>query len=360
MENQGRALRMVMSVLTEEQHEEARQAFDRLGEIYSLDEVVSFFLRHHRPPEFTIRLGEAIDAYLEDRERDGIRERSRKAIRSVLKQFRDAADDPWTHEVTPQTVEKFLRGLRAKDGESMATRKTWNNYRNDLHGFFKWAKTPDVASNRPFTFENPVASVRKFTARQVREEQSGKPTTTDPEKVLRMFTALSRWRSGVMLKHFALLYFAGIRPEELKRMKDREGDLINLATRTITVPADVSKTGHERQIHIADNLAAWLEAAPAPAVPSNLDRLAKRIRKKYDLSHDEARHSFISYHVALHRSIGDAALQAGNSESIVKRHYLNTHTREEGSAFFRIAPGGRGAVLTDAPTQSAATHLKAV
>ena len=34
----------------------------------------------------------------------------------------------------------------------------------------------------------------------------------------------------------------------------------------------------------------------------------------------EARHSFISYHVALHRSIGDAALQAGDSEGIVKRH----------------------------------------
>jgi hypothetical protein len=62
------------------------------------------------------------------------------------------------------------------------------------------------------------------------------------------------------------------------------------------------------------------------------------VRKHFNLSHDEARHSFISYHVALHRSIGDAALQAGNSESIVKRHYLNTHSREEGREYFRLIP----------------------
>jgi len=31
------------------------------------------------------------------------------------------------------------------------------------------------------------------------------------------------------------------------------------------------------------------------------------------------RHSFISYHIALHRSTGDAALRAGNSELIIMR-----------------------------------------
>ena len=38
------------------------------------------------------------------------------------------------------------------------------------------------------------------------------------------------------------------------------------------------------------------------------------------------------------RSIGDAALQAGNSETIVRRHYLNLHPSEEGQEFFRIVP----------------------
>lgn len=162
-----------------------------------------------------------------------------------------------------------------------------------------------------------------------------------------------------MVYPFALLYFAGLRPEELKRMKGREKELINLKTSTITIPANVSKTRHERQIIISENLAAWLKAFPGAAFPTNADRFAKIVRKHFKLSHDEARHSFISYHVAMHRSIGDAALQAGNSESIVKRHYLNTHTREEGGEFFRIIPGKRRAELAKIKKEQP-THLRAV
>jgi hypothetical protein len=60
LENKGRAQRMVLSPLTDGQHEEALAAFDRLGGTYSLAEAVGFFLRHHRPPEFTIRLRDAV------------------------------------------------------------------------------------------------------------------------------------------------------------------------------------------------------------------------------------------------------------------------------------------------------------
>jgi len=358
-ENQGRAQRMILSALTDEQAEEALRAFDKLGGTYSLTEAVSYFLRNHRPPEFTIRIRDAVKLYLDEKERDGLRPRSVKAIESVLGQFATATDDPWTHEATPDTIRRFLSGLRAKNGTDKATSKTWNNYRNDLGGFFAWCSSVDASTNRPFIFENPVSSVRKFSARQVREEQEARPATTETKMVLRQFSVLSRWRGGIMVYPFALLYFAGIRPEELKRMKGREKELINLKTGTITIPANVSKTRHERQIAISHNLTAWLKAFPGEAYPTNADRLAKMVRKHFKLSHDEARHSFISYHVALNRSIGDAALQAGNSEAIVKRHYLNTHSREEGDEFFRIVPGKRRAVLST-PKKEQPTHLRAV
>jgi hypothetical protein len=47
----------------------------------------------------------------------------------------------------------------------------------------------DKATNRPFTFENPVEPVRKFTARQVREDQNATPKTTTPEEAARLFSA---------------------------------------------------------------------------------------------------------------------------------------------------------------------------
>jgi hypothetical protein len=50
------------------------------------------------------------------------------------------------------------------------------------------------------------------------------------------------------------------------------------------------------------------------------------------------RHTFISMFVAKFRSIGEAAIQAGNSESIIRRHYLDLKNKEEGEQFFGILP----------------------
>ncbi len=165
-----------------------------------------------------------------------------------------------------------------------------------------------------------------------------------------------------MTRYFALAYFAGIRPEEIQRMSEREKELVNLKTRTITVPANISKTRDERKVTISDNLAHWLKTAPGPIIPKNFRRMVSRTRVHFKLSHDEARHSFISYHVALHRSLGDAALQAGNSESIIKKHYLNLHPKDEGAEFFRIEPDPkrRRAVLAPEKDASPTPHLVAV
>lgn len=363
VENKGRAQRMVLSPLTDGQHEEALQCFDRLGKTYSLTDAITFFLKHHRPPEFTIRLKEALNLYLDIRERDGLRERTIRALKSSIGAFLKAEDNPWTHEVAPQAVETFLRSLPSRDGEGSATRKTWNNYRNDLHAFFGWCATPDRSTNRPFLFENPVAAVRVFGARQVREEQNDKPVTTAVADVQRMFSTLLRWNGGALLPYFALTYFAGIRPEELLRLAPRAEQLINIKTRTITIPANVSKTRHERKVAISDNLAAWLEYAPTPIIPTNFRKQHAQARKHFGLSHDEARHTFISYHVALHRSLGEAALQAGNSETIIRRHYLNLHPSEEGEQFFRIVPDKkrRRAVLRIVKKKAKAVpHLKVI
>lgn len=363
LENKGRAQRMILSALTQEQHDSALSAFDRLGDHYSLADAVEFFLKHHRPPEFTIRLRDALKPYIDDKERDGLRPRTISALKASIERFIKATDNPWTHEVTRQEVESYLRGLRAADGVQKASKKFWNNTRNELGGFFAWCAEPDKSTNRPFTFENPVAMIRAYDARQVREEQTARPITTDVRELLRMFSVLHRWRGGAMLRYYALAYFAGIRPMEIQRMNGREKELINLKTRMITIPANISKTRHERQVAIPDNLAAWLEATKdQPITPTNFKNLLEDTKKHFRQTHDEARHSFISYHVALHRSIGDAALQAGNSESIIKRHYLNLHPKDEGSQFFRIMPDFKRRRAFVAPEKAASVnpHLQAV
>jgi len=362
--NKGTAQRLLLSTLDNQQQAEAEAAIAKLGKTYSLADAVEFFLKHHRPPEFTIRMADALKLFLDDKEEE-LRDRTHAALKRSIERFIVATDNPWVHEVTRQQVEKYLRGIRAKGGVEKATKKTWNNYRNELGGFFGWCADGSenkASGNHPFTFENPVAGVRVHKSRLVREQQSSKPITTDPAKVLRMFSVLSRWKGGALARYFALAYFAGIRPEEIEKMSDREKELVNLKTRTITVPANISKTRDERKVTISDNLAHWLETAPGPIIPKNFRRMVAKARKHFSLSHDEARHSFISYHVALHRSLGDAALQSGNSEAIIKKHYLTLHPREDGESFFRVTPDPkhRRAVLAPAKEASATPHLKAV
>jgi hypothetical protein len=50
------------------------------------------------------------------------------------------------------------------------------------------------------------------------------------------------------------------------------------------------------------------------------------------------RHTFITMFVAKFRSLGEAALQAGNSESIIRKHYLDLKSKEEAEQFWSILP----------------------
>lgn len=358
----GANQRLLSTSLNEMQLRHAESALSQLGSTYTLQDAVRFFLQNHRAPDFTIDLRDGINKYLGELE-STLRENSIRSRRSVLMQFEEFTGGMAVHEVTAQHIKAFLDDLRAKDG-TKAKRKTWNNYRNDMNHFFSWASEEDLNTSRPWCFTNPCEKIPIFTAKQIAEQRSA-PSTTEAARVKRSMSVLMNWREGVMVKFFALAYFAGIRPDgELQKLAAREKELINLRTKTIHIPADVSKTKEERNIDISDNLMQWLRLCKGkPIVPTNFDRLCKRARRSMRLDRDETRHSFISYHVALNRSVGDAALQAGNSESIIKKHYLRLHTREEGEAFFSIVPNvekGRAVFSKKKPKAKKQGVLKAV
>ena len=78
-----------------------------------------------------------------------------------LKRFRIHSENQGInhiHECNADTVEQFLRSLRAKNGVDSASPKTWNNYRADLSTFFSWSRDP----RRRWILENPCESVIKI------------------------------------------------------------------------------------------------------------------------------------------------------------------------------------------------------
>jgi hypothetical protein len=140
-----------------------------------------------------------------------------------------------------------------------------------------------------------------------------------------------------------LATFAGLRPAinrgEITRIAQlpNVGRIIDLKTGGIRITPELAKTKDVRQIMIQPGLRAWLNRDPI--VPPSASNLLMQVRRQFAIGHDVLRHTFISMQVARFRSMGDTALQAGNSEAIIKRHYLNLVNTAEAGAFWRIVPG---------------------
>jgi hypothetical protein len=119
--------------------------------------------------------------------------------------------------------------------------------------------------------------------------------------------------------------------------------IIDLKTGVIRIIPELAKTMDVRQIVIQPCLHAWLTRYPIarfPIIPPSASNLLAEVRRKFSLGHDVLRHVFISMHVARFRSMGETALQAGNSEAIIKKPYLNLVSPEEADSFWKIVPAG--------------------
>lgn len=430
--NRSAALHNVVTRLSSDQVREAESAFQRLGDRYTLAEAIEFFLSNFTRPDFTIPIAKAVRAFLEGKEKDGVRPRSIIQLESTLRQFeafafihglaegekaalesgraalakralatpeeiarkmppkhraafraavREAGEDspavlpevfaalpaeirnaaadtreaierkrqpsdwqivaeirhtvsePDLHTVTTPLVESFLRSLRGKDGISNASRKTWNNFRADLHSFFSWCADPQ----RRWLPKNPASPIVKFKLSR------GVPDVLSIGQAEALMSHVASFEKGALVPYFALALFAGLRTGEdgelhkLATHADR-GKLMDLENGVIHIQPEISKTGQYRQVKIRENLARWLVAYPLPILPVNHSRMIRAVRAKFKLTHDVLRHTFFSMHIAAFDSVGRAALEGGNTEGIIRRHYLNMTSPEEGKRFWQIAP----------------------
>ena len=246
-------------------------------------------------------------------------------IREDLKRLLTAFVGKAVAELTATALTEFLE----KDRPGM---KTHNNRRGILSTFFKYS------FHRGWIAENPILKVPHYRIRRKR----GVAQTFTAEQAAALMEHMETYDGGRWVPYFALCLFAGIRPGvphgEITKFKP---DAVNLDDSVIHISAEVSKVREPRKVTIQPNLAAWLRAYPLerfPIILGNFKKRRDRFAKKFNLTHDVLRHTFISMFVAKFRSIGEAAIQAGNSEAIIRKHYLDLKTTKEADAFFGILP----------------------
>jgi integrase len=325
--NAERSTRFIQTRLAPAQLNEAEACFDRLLPKYTLTEAIDYFLRHFHAPDFQITVGEASTKFRAAME-GVIRDRTLVQLKSSLGQFERFTNNGYVHEIEPETIERFLQGLRAKNGTDKASRKTWNNYRADLHLFFEWCRE----KQQRYVSVNPVADIKRFKIE--REHIEVLPVETARE----LMEYVSGFKGGKLVQYFSLAMFAGVRPGgELEKLSDNP-ELVDLSNKVIRITPAISKTGKPRQIKIRTNLAKWLEQFRGEILPVNSDRELKAIRRQFGLSHDVCRHTFISMHIGAFKSFAGAAMESGNSETIIRNHYLNTSSLAEAKQFWKIEP----------------------
>lgn len=324
-------LRSIMTRLTAEQACEAEAVFRRLeGRDRSLAFYVDFALANYRDPIHDRAIAEATRDYLElrasDESQGNLSHRQTRSFGLELRALESAFRGKKVSQLTPDALVAFLkRGLPSK--------KTYNNRRGLVGPFLKHCVLKDwIASN-------PIDKVPHF--RGVGHRRGSAPTLSAVQ-----CSEIMEWaeteRQGALVPFIALCLFAGIRPDpyvgEIAKLETKD---VRLDTGVILIEPEVSKVRMKRAVAIQPNLAAWLAAYPLdryPIMPRGFKRLRLKFRKRFSLSHDILRHTFVSMFVAKFRSMGEAALQAGNSESIIRKHYLDLKTPAEAKEFFNIRP----------------------
>jgi integrase len=225
-----------------------------------------------------------------------------------------------------------MQSLRAKDGVNAAAPKTLNNNRKSLMRFFNWC----IEKPQKFIEVNPLSDIKALRIEKDDIE------TMSTEKVADIMRYVETFKGGSLVRYFALAIFAGIRPHGEMNRLDEKLTAIDLENGVIKPSPAMTKTGDGRQIDIQPNLRQWLTKYEGPIFPKGSSRDITAIRKQFGLCeekhHDVMRHTFISNHVQAFDSFAQTALQAGNSEQIIRKHYFNVTSKAEALKFWQIAP----------------------
>ncbi len=229
-------------------------------------------------------------------------------------------------DVSPKLIRNWLAGLAVGDLSK-------GNYHRTVGAVFAYAV------HRGLIGENPFRKVKK-----PRVEARDSVEVFTPEQM----AALLKAAHPDWLPALAIAGFAGLRPDEIGRLEWKE---IHLDTGFVEVTARKAKGGQRRRlVVISKNLRAWLEpyAGKTGRVVSCPKGMEDRYKRQMAMKaagierwpNDVLRHSFASYHLALHRDINETALQLGHtSTAMLFRHYRESVKPEAARAWWELMPG---------------------
>ncbi len=287
---------------------------------FTLDAALSFYADHLHLRRRSVNMLAAYDEFVETRRKEGVSAVHLRDFTYRLERFAKKHAKRLVAEIATKDVDAWIFGIK-----NAAQSK--DKHRRLLHNFFNYCV------GRGYTEENPVARAARV---RVLRKRPGILSPADTAALLAVAT-------DEIVPALAIGFFAGLRTAEIERLDWRE---IDLRRGFIEITAEKAKSSQRRLVEITANLRAWLEPHAQRSGPVRLTEM--RHKDRFDLARKDAgiawpanacRHSFASYHLALHQDAAKTALQLGHTNTAVLfQHYRELTTPEDAKAYFAITP----------------------
>jgi integrase/recombinase XerD len=310
---------------------EALSCSQRLAPLkISLTQAVDFYLDHQDTRAKSVSVSQAWSELSSELERrvaaDEISEAHLKCMTKNAIKLVAAFGPQYVCDLSSDLLSQWLTALPL----SAVSR---NCVRLNLSGFFTYAK------RRNWITENPIAQVDSFKVHRIKAKLPGILSVEEA-------AALLTHAEPEILPHFAIGLFAGLRIAELGRLDWSE---IDFETRLIDIKAEKAKTAQPRWIPMEDNLLEWLAPyrkthgpVDPPAAKEYFIMRARRRAGIKDWGREKSnalRHSFCSYHLALHEDAPLTAARAGHMDTkMIFRNYNNRVKKAAAERYFGIRP----------------------
>ena len=262
---------------------------------------------------------EVLNEMLKQREEDGASKAYLRLLKTTLTRFTEKFPDDLVN-VESHQIDAWLRSLDV----ALCTR---NSMLRCIKIFFSFARSRSYLPD-----ERDTAAQNLKIAKVVTDDKD----IFDPETMAKLL----HHAPPDLIPILALGAFSGIRMAELSRL---DWSAVDLDRRIIELRADQAKTASRRVVPIPDNLVAWLaplerkgKVVEAKNLYVDMTALARAL--KIEWPRNVLRHSFISYRIAIVKSADQVALEAGNSPSMIFKHYRELTTEQEAEKWFGILP----------------------
>lgn len=291
---------------------------------FNLQDAVSYYIDIHKGSVSAPTLQQALTERLDSMCTQNCRQVSIDSAATRLGRFCEDMNYGGARLVSEVYRDTITTWLKVKGWPSSVTRK---NYILELSAFFEFC------IKKGWIKENPCKNIEKpRLSYKVPEFLSVDQVTAIMREAVKS--------DPCMVPKLALGFFAGIRPEELKRIEWTD---INTENRLVTVRAEVAKCGVPRHVTMSDNLMEWLNRGDTGFKLDSFDERRQAICKAvgvYHWPHDAMRHTFATYHLAMYQDAGRTSFELGHSKDskLLYRHYAGLTTKTEAESYWKISP----------------------